>query len=570
MILRGRRGGRLAFLAVLALALCVPGCDRTSEGAAAESLLVDVTERVKLDFVHTNGPWLTFFMPEIMGPGVALLDFDNDDDLDIYLLNGAASSGIEPEGEPPRNRLFRHEPDHTFLDVTEGSGLGDTGNGMGVAVGDYDNDGYVDVFVTNYGPNVLLRNTGDGSFEDVTDFAGVGDDRWGTSATFLDYDADGWLDLYVANYMTVDPETRCFHKTGREDYCHVGRFPAQSDLLYRNNGDGTFSDVSEASGIGATAYFGLGVVGADLSGDGRLDIYVANDQTPNQLWVNHGDGTFRDEAVMMGIAYNDAGTAESSMGIVCADLDGDADLDLALTHLVGETHTIYRNEGDGYFADATTTMGAFAPSVRFTGFGIGALDLEHDGDLDLAIVNGHPFRGEPEPGASLGSFWNDYAQPGQLLRNEGQGRFIDISEQAGRFGSDPQVGRGLAVGDLDHDGDLDLVVTNCNAQARVFYNEAPKAGHWLSVRAWDELHKRDAIGAVVTLIVAQRRRVQMVNPGYSYLSSSEVRAHFGLGEIDRVDAIEVLWPDGVRERFPGGEVDRRITLSRGRAGEGRP
>ena len=525
-------------------------------------MFVDVSERVKLDFVHEMGPRLTYFMPEIMGAGSALFDFDGDGDLDVYLINGATSFGVEIPAEPPRNRLFRQEADGTFVEVTDGSGLDDTGYGMGVATGDFDNDGRVDIYVTNYGANELFRNRGDGTFENVTDAAGVGDNGWGTSATFLDYDHDGWRDLFVANYLLVDTELEGRAETGRRDYCDVGKFAGDIDRLYHNEGDGTFTNVTESSGIGKADRKGLGVVGADLTGDGLIDIYVANDMQPNQLWVNRGDGTFVDEAVMRGVAYNDAGAMESSMGIVCADLDGDLGLDLFLTHLGGHTHTLYRNDGEGSFHDATAATGIAGPSLRFTGFGTGGVDVEHDGDLDLIVANGHVLRAPPEPGASLDPFWNDYAQPGTVLRNEG-GRFVDVSDEAGRFGSDPQVGRGLAFGDVDEDGDVDFLASNCGGRALLFYNEAEKSGHWLIVRAWDPALARDVLGAQVTVVASGRRHVQLVNTGYSYLTGSDPRVHFGLGDAGRVDSIEIVWPGGELERFPGGAVDRRVTLNRG-------
>ena len=561
-----------ALIVLTATSLVLSGCDRsgdttpnTDTSPPAHPVFVDVTDRVGLDFVSACGPDRTYFMPEIMGSGCALLDYDNDGDLDIYLISAA----YPPEAPAPTtrtsaNRLFRHEPNHSFTDVTARSGLGHTGYGMGVAVGDYDNDGLVDIYVTNYGPNVLFKNAGNGRFIDVTDQAGVGDARWGTSAVFVDYDVDGFLDLLVINYVALDPNLQCFSEAGRRDYCGPERFPGASDVLYHNNGDHTFSDATATSGIGTPpGRRGLGAVCADLNDDGRIDLYVANDNQPNQAWINLGGGTFRDQGTLMGVAYNHAGQTEAGMGVVCCDLDEDADLDLFTAHLRGESHTLYENRGQGMFQDVSAGAGIVAPSARFTSFGVGPIDFDLDGDLDLAIVSGHVFRGPVESGAAGSPFWNKYAQPGSLLRNDGRGRFSDVGDHAGDFASTVQVGRGLAVGDLDQDGDPDLLTTAGCGRARVFYNEYPDKGHWLIVRAFDPALRRDAYAARVKVRAAGRDRVRVADPGYSYLSAGDPRAYFGLGDADSVDWVEVAWPGGPVERFAGGSADRVITLMRG-------
>ena len=563
--------------ALVVTALVFSACDQTASDAVATKgetrqaairmrpVFVDVTERVKLDFISDCGPDRTYFMPENIGAGAALLDYDNDGDLDIYLVSASypLEAAILP-ADRPRNRLFRHEPDHTFIDVTDTAGVGDRGYGMGVAVGDIDNDGYVDLYVTNYGPNVLYHNNGDGTFSDITAQAGVDDGAWGVSAGFCDFDQDGFLDLYVVNYVILDPEVKCFDKTGRRDYCGPERFPGAADVLYRNNGDRTFDNATEPSGIGVAGGFrGLGVVCADLTDDGLIDIYVANDNQPNQLWINQGNFTFRDDALLMGIAYNYAGQTEASMGVICADLDNDHDLDLYMTHLRGETDTLYRNQGGGFFEDATAEAGVVAASIRFTSFGVGALDYDLDGDLDLAIVSGHVFRGAVEQGATLSAYWNEYAQPGTLLSNDGNGRFSDVGAAGGDLVTAVQVGRGLALGDLDNDGDPDLLTTADCGRARIFYNSGPPRGHWLIIRAFDPALKRDVHGALVTVHAGRRRWIRSANPGQGFLSSGDPRAYFGLGDVNSVDAIEVRWPGGARERFAGGVTDRVVTLSRG-------
>jgi hypothetical protein len=550
----------VATTVVASVVLAAAGCGAAGESAG--QAFEDATDAWGLDVVHDVGTRRTYFLPELMGPGVALLDHDGDGDLDAYVVNAWPAPGGGPPSSP--NRLFRQGPDGTFADVTAASGLGDMGYGMGVAVGDYDNDADLDVYVTNYGPNALYRNRGDGTFEDVTAGAGVGDPAWSTSAAFLDYDADGWLDLYVAAYLDFDPDLACPDATGRRDYCPPGQFRGVPDTLYRNRGDGTFEDVSGTSGIGTVeGKPGLGVAVADFTDDGRIDVFVANDQQANHLWVNQGDGTFREEGVLRGVAFDQAGMAQASMGIACADLDGDLELDLFLTHLRGESNTAYRRVEGGMFADDTMAMGLYDPSIRFTGFGAVAIDVEHDGDLDLATTNGHVYRGPREPGADPASFWSDYAQPGQLYRNDGRGEFTDASASAGEFGRIPEVGRGLAAGDVDGDGDLDLLAGNCGARARLHRNVADKAGRWLSVRAWDGQLQRDAIGALVGVRAGERRFLRVVSPAQSYLSSGDVRTHFGLGDVDWVDEIVILWPDGVPERFEGGPPDRHVLLVRG-------
>jgi hypothetical protein len=554
--------------AVLALGLAAVAGTQGCRGAAPRtsapaSALRDATDSSGIDFVHETGPLGTYFMPEVIGSGCALLDYDGDGDLDAYLVNGAPQPGVAPQGTWPHDRLYRQEPDGRFVDVTGESGLEESGFGMGVAVGDIDNDDDLDLYVTNYGSNRLFRNRGHGSFEDVTDLAGVGDPGWSTSAAFFDYDRDGWLDLYVANYLRYDPSSPCADATGTPEYCGPDHYQGESDRLYHNEGDGTFTDVSEESGIGRLARAGLGVVVADLNEDDLLDVYVAEDRHPNTLWVNQGDGTFRDDATLMGAAFNSAGSVEASMGVVCDDLTGDARFDLFLTHLDGESNTAYRNVGPSAFADDTAGMGLLAPSIPYTGFGVVAIDLEHDGDLDLATVNGRVFRGELDPRAEVGPYWNPYAQRAQLFVNTGDGHFSEDVESAPDFTGVPRMGRGLAMGDVDRDGDLDLLATYVNDRARLFLNAHPDPGSWLLVRARDPALRRDAFGARVTVRAGDRQLVRSIHPSFSYLSSSDCRAHFGLGAARAYDGIEVVWPDGTRETFPGGPVDRELTLVRG-------
>ncbi len=542
----------------------VAGCgevtDRSAaaDGAPHGSWFEDVTSAVGLDFVHESGATGQLLLPEIMGGGAALFDSDGDGDLDLYLVNGNTLAAEAPV-PPPVNRLYRQEAGGRFTDVTAESGLGDTGLGMGVAIGDIDNDGDADVYVTNYGPDVLYRNRGDGTFEPVT---GVGADGWSCSAAFVDYDRDGWLDLYVTRYVAFDPKRRCFNSAGRPDYCGPKVFTPVADVLLRNTGLGEFVDVSEQAGIASVAAAGLGVVCEDLDGDGLVDIYVANDAYPNHLWINAGDGTFRDDAVMLGAAYNLHGMSEAGMGVIASDLNNDALPDLFVTHLSDETNTLYRNLGPG-FLDVTGASGLGESSVRYTGFGVAALDVELDGDADLLVANGRVNRLEPLDGAWMEPPWDVLAEPNLAYVNGPDGVFTPACGPAAAFCRPIEISRGLAVGDIDADGDLDVLVANIQGPARLYRNEAPRRGHWLSVRAVDPRLSRDALGATITLICSDDRFVQTTRRASSYLSSGDPRAHYGLGDVTRVQRIEVAWPDGVREAFPGTDVDRMVILDRG-------
>ncbi len=560
-----RRALPFALLALL-------GCEEAQppEATPAPPAFREVAQEVGLDFQHFIGATGDYFLPEIMGSGVGLLDYDQDGDLDVYLLQGSrldeTKDSIFPTPAQRGNRLFRNELEPTrelkFTDVTESARLGHGGYGMGVAAGDYDNDGRTDLYVTNFGPNALYRNRGDGSFEDVTT-RGLDDDRWSTSASWLDFDNDGDLDLFFTNYVdfTLRNNKECFDGTGARDYCSPAVYRPVPDKLFRND-EGSFTDVSEAAGLGRAYGNGLGVTAADLNGDGWLDLYVANDGTANQLWMNNGDGTFSEEALMAGAAYNADGAAEAGMGVSAADFDSDGDDDVFMTHLAQETNTLYLNNGRGQFRDETNRYGLGAASMPYTGFGMRWLDYDLDGGLDLFIANGAVTIEENARGQAY-----PFAQRNQLYRLADAGVFEDVTATAGAALELIEVSRGAAFGDLDLDGDLDVVVANNNGPARVLLSDS--TGRWVRVRLEGTEANRDAIGARLALLLpAGAERWARVHSDGSYLSASELTVTFGLGSGSEVEGVGVIWPGGGRERFAV-EVERVNELRQG-SGEAWP
>jgi hypothetical protein len=512
-------------------------------------------------------------MPQIMGSGAALFDFNNDGLLDLYLLNNGG-----PRGAP--NRLYQGLPGGKFKDVSKGSGLDFSGYCMGVAIGDVNNDGRPDVLVTLYRGVRLFLNCGGGKFLDATKEAGLDNPGWGTSAAFFDYNKDGWLDLVIVNYVDYTAQGGCDTPHGL-DYCPPAPFQGQAARLFRNLGPASnptaaspprvsFRDVTDESGLGKAPGPGLGVVCADFNGDGWPDIFVANDGKPNHLWINQKDGTFKEEAKDRGVAYNVLGQSEAGMGVALGDVHGDGLLDLFVTHLTEETHTLWKQGPPGLFIDRTAASGLAGTRWRGTGFGTLFADFDHDGALDVALVNGRVGRGPRLANPDLGHHWGRYAERNQVLANEGEGRFRDISPQNAPFCGTANVARGLACGDIDGDGALDLLVTTAAGRARLFKNVAPRRGHWLIVRAIDPKWKRDALGALVRVRAAGRNFVRPINPAGSYLSSSDARAHFGLGSAERVEGIEVVWPGGVREKFGPARADRVVTLEKGKGPRGVP
>ncbi|MDZ7362789.1 MAG: CRTAC1 family protein [candidate division KSB1 bacterium] len=560
--------GAMALLFIFAAGCSAPEHENGARKAATATFFTEITEQARLNFVHDAGVDGSYFMPEIIGAGAAFLDYDQDGDLDIYLINsGSHRNNKGSNDQTAKNRLFRQESNGVFADVTATSGLGDTGYGMGVACGDVDNDGDVDVYVTNYGPDALYRNNGDGTFMNISQAAGIANPRWGSSAIFLDYNRDGFLDIYVANYLAYDPSHLCMDRAGRPEYCGPEVFSGVPDVLYRNNGDGTFTDVSVQSGIAQGRLKGLGVLSFDYNGDHYPDIYVANDGEPNHLWINQRNGTFQDQALKLGAAVNSLGRPEAGMGLALGDVDNDDDFDLFVTHLRFESNTLYRNAGAHGFQDDSAPSGLAGPTVPYTGFGAGFLDYDHDGDLDLAVVNGRIARGPLLTNNDPPGYWDAYAEPNMLFENEGGGIFREVGNQAPAFCGRIENSRGLAFGDVDNDGDIDLLVTNDGGRARLYRNDVKNKGHWLLIRAIDPKLNRDAIGAQVTVVVGNQKISRLMAPGYSFLCSNDPRSHFGLGSASAVDHIIVQWPDGQNEIFPGVAADQIMTLQKGQTRE---
>ena len=523
---------------------------------------VDVTAEVGIRFLHRNSPTPKKNVVETMGSGCAFLDFDADGHLDVFLLNGGWTPGTD-ENLSFDHALYRNRGDGTFEQVTSKAGIeSNQYYGMGVAVGDYNNDGFDDLFVTNFGgPDILYRNNGNGTFGNATHVAGVGGDgRWSTSAAFLDYDNDGELDLYVVRYLDHSFEKNPLCKEGPIVVtCGPMVFNGVSDVLYRNNGDGSFADVSQQAGIDLPRGKGLGVVPVDYNRDGRVDIYVANDFVDNFLFQNEGDGTFAEVGLLSGTALDEHGQPQSGMGTAAGDYDMDGRLDIAVTNLDREYLALYRNRGDGFFEDRSAHTGIKLASRPFLGFGLAMMDVDNDTDLDLFVANGHIQDNAEQVRADA-----VYRQPKLLLENVGA-RFEDVTADRGKALTVPEVSRGLAWGDYDNDGDLDVLISNCGGNPALLRNDGGNRNPWLQLKLVGKKSNRNGFGAVVELKVGQKRLVTQVTSAGSYLSASDHRAHFGLGAYRGPLEVTVTWPSGVRDSLGDLQPRQLVVLREGRS-----
>ena len=505
------------------------------------------------------------YLLETTGCGAAVIDYDEDGWLDVFLVNGTVLEGF-PKGQEPTNHLYRNKGNGTFEDVTARAGLAQSGWGQGACAGDYDNDGHDDLFVTYWGQNHLYRNKGDGTFEEVTSPAGLAQarSRWGAGCAFLDYDRDGRLDLFVANYIDLDLSSTPLPSSGLCRYkglpvaCGPPGLPGGKNLLYHNKGNGTFADVSDASGItNAKGTYGLGVATLDFDGDGWIDLYVANDSNPSALYRNNHDGTFTDIGISAGCAYSQDGKPQAGMGLAIGDYDRNGTMDIFKTNFAGDTSTLYANTGKSLCEDRTFASG-IGLNTRWLGWGVGFLDLDADGWLDLFLVNGHVYPEVERVKTEAG-----YKQRKVVYRNLRNGKFADVTEQLGPPVTTPKAGRGAAFADFDNDGDVDIVVNNVHDAPDLFRLDRTGTPRWLSVKLVGTKSNRDAIGALVRVVTADGEQRQEVRGGGSYYSQNDFRLHFGLGSNTTVERVIVRWPNGQEETWTGLSINRLHTLTEG-------
>ena len=582
MLALTRAGRGFVLLAAIAASAIVSACERPSEPPPPSSTgrtvppWTDVTAAAGIDFVHFNGMSGLWFEPEIMAPGVALLDYDNDGDLDVYFVQGqmlGTGKTLAQAVYPPKegelgDRLFRNDlqvlADGTrvlrFTDVTAASGVNVHSYGMGVTAGDFNNDGWIDLYLTRLGPNVMLKNNGDGTFSDVSRRSGTDDPSWSTSATFVDIDRDGWLDLYVGNYVTysTDADANCSTAAGLPDYCSPDAYRPASDRLYHNQRDGTFRDVT-ATGLRAGPHGQtLGVVSADFNSDGWMDLFVANDRREHDLWINQRDGTFLNTAPLGGVARNAHGQVEASRGVDAGDFDNDGDEDLIVTNSSPGGSTVFLNDGSAGFEDIGARSRLRYHTVGRTGFGVGWVDVENDGWLDVLTING----AVSHNGTLTGSVF-PYTEGKQLFRNERDGTFEDATDSFNGL-SQSDVGRGAAFGDVDNDGDVDVLIGNNSGAARLLLNNVGNRSHWIGLRLVGS-QGRDMLGARIAVVRRDGSTLwRRVRTDGSYGSASDPRVVVGLGESTDADRVLVIWPGGSREEWRSPGIDRWTTLKEGK------
>ena len=554
-----------------------PGEAHEASAGVSSEWFSERAQESRLDFVHFNGMSGKFYQPEIMAPGVALFDYDNDGDLDVYLVQGRMLGNGEPLIKPPANgledRLYRNDlqirPDGSrvlrFTDVTAASGIKTRGYGMGVAVGDIDNDGWLDLYVTGFGRNQLFRNNGNGTFADISSQSGTDDpESWGVSATFADFDRDGRLDLFVGNYLNyrLESHVACFGASGAPDYCRPSVYQPRPSRLYRNEGGGHFTDVTIASGVAKQFGPALGAIAADFNGDSWLDLFVANDEHENQLWINNHNFTFTNVALLSGVALGPNGERKANMGVDAADFDNDGDDDLVVTELINQGTSLFVNNGKGVFEEQSTARGIHRASLPYTGFGTAWFDYDNDGWLDLVAVNGDVNQNVKDLARKDNPF--PLGQRNQLFHNL-NGRFEDVTDRAGRAFQPVEASRGAAVGDIDNDGDLDLVVANGAGPVRLLINNVGSNRHWLGVRLVSKsAGGRDMVGARVNVVRRSAPALwRRARADGSYASSHDPRVLVGLGDSTERPLVRVVWPDGRAEEWADVPIDRYTTLEAG-------
>jgi len=551
-------------LGLIASATIATGQSPSEKASATPSdAFVDITQRLGVSFQYKASHTPKKYLLETMGPGVALFDYDNDGRLDLFIVNGAPLGDPTPKKTIPAktgreywNRLYHQKPDGTFEDVTEKAGLQGVGYGMGIAVGDYDNDGFEDLYVTAYGGNRLYHNNGDGTFTDVTQKAGVAGGGWSTSSAWVDLDNDGFLDLIVLRYLDWDfDDVWCGeHKEGFRAYCHPDFFKPMAPLVYHNNKDGTFTEVSQKLGL-AKPGKSLGIAIADYDRDGHLDLFIANDSMAEFLYHNRGDGTFEEVGLASQVAVDIDGRTYAGMGVDFADYNNDGLPDIVVTNLANQRYALYQNAGDGSFTYATSSTGLGQMTVSHSGWGVRLFDYDNDGWKDLLIAQGHDLDTIEKTYPNL-----RYREPMLLARNTG-GRFTDISEQAGSVFRQPWIARGMAVGDLDNDGRLDAVVTTNDGPVHVLHNESGSTNHWLLLKLVGHRSNRGGIGAEVAVTSASGSQYATVSTASSYLSSSDKLVHFGLGKENIAQRIEIRWPSGIRQTLKDVAADQILEVN---------